>query len=469
MGVCVEAVEDGSIAHKNGILPGHKLLRADGQDIDDVLDYRFYLTENRVLLDMEDALGSPYTLKISKNPYQDIGLIFSSYLIDDQKVCKNKCIFCFIDQMPPSQRKTLYVKDDDSRMSFFFGNYITLTNLRDKDIERIIKMRLSPVNISIHTTNPDLRVKMMGNPHAGEALIYLKKLTDSGISLNCQLVLCPGINDGEELARSMRDLSFLRGGCLQSVAAVPVGLTKFRQGLYPLEVFGQADAAKVVQQVEAWQVKLRSLTSDELSEDSDFVADDAFVYLSDEWYVMAGLPLPTYESYGEFHQIDNGVGMLRVFEDEFLSELADASADFVFDSNVQIPQNKSCNIGIITGTSAGAFMRELATKFEARFPMTKINIYVIKNHFFGETVTVSGLLTGQDIIHQMQGKCENLSILYIPQNAFRAGHDIDIMLDDVTREAVALALGVEVCAGSMNGDEFCRQLIDWFARYGFSK
>lgn len=432
MAVKITGIIPGSPADKAGIQPGDVLISINKNPIIDVLDYRFYMTDVHLELLLHNEAKELRTVAVRKGEYDDLGLEFETYLMDKQMGCRNKCIFCFVDQTPKGMRPSLYFKDDDTRMSFLFGNYTTLTNLKDGDIERIIKMHISPINISVHTTNPELRVEMMGNPSAGEKLRYIKMLTDGGIKVNSQLVLCPGINDGEELERSIRELSALCPN-LQSIAVVPVGLTKHRDGLYPLRTFNAEEARKVVEVTERWGDKLGA------------EQESRIVYASDEFYLLAGLPIPEPEFYGDFDQLDNGVGLLALLEQEFRAAMMQAG---------EFTEEK--HITIATGELAYPMMCGFAQRIMEKFPAVKIGVEKIVNDFFGHTVTVAGLVTGQDLIAQLKGK-ELGSELLIPSTMLR--HEQDCFLDDVTREEVEQALSVTLCTTENDGFDLLEKIL----------
>lgn len=426
MAVVIQTVEEHSPAHKAGIRPGEMLVSINGHSIRDVLDYRFYMTDANLQLELNNSAGSPYTVTIKKEEYQDLGLDFETYLMDKQQSCKNKCVFCFIDQMPKGMRKTLYFKDDDSRMSFLFGNYITLTNLEEEDIERIIKMRISPINISVHTTNPELRVKMMANPKSGESLRYIKMLTDAGIRVNTQIVLCPGLNDGEELRRSLSDLCALYPN-LQSVAVVPVGITKFRDGLYPLRCFTREEARQTIALIEEFSARM-------LAEHGERV-----VYPSDEFFLEAELPIPQPEYYGGFDQLEDGVGLMALLKEEFFSALEEENQDVC-------PKQLS----VATGKAAAGLIKELAEQAMRRFPQLNISVYTIENRYFGPQITVAGLVTGTDLMDQLNGKPLGEKLL-IPSVMLR--HEQDRFLDDITVEELENKLNVPLQAVANDGYE----------------
>ncbi len=432
MAVKITGITPNSPAARSDIKASDVLISINKNPIVDVLDYRFYMTDSHLELLLHNENKELRTVNIRKGEYDDLGLEFETYLMDKQMGCRNKCIFCFVDQTPKGMRPSLYFKDDDTRMSFLFGNYTTLTNLKDGDIERIIKMHISPINISVHTTNPELRVEMMGNPSAGEKLRYIKMLTDGGIKVNSQLVLCPGINDGEELERSIRELSELCPN-LQSIAVVPVGITKHREGLYPLRCFTSEEAKRVVEVTESWGDKLGS------------EQESRIVYASDEFYLLAGLPIPEPEFYGDFDQLDNGVGLLALLEQEFRSALIQAG-DFTEDKTITIA----------TGELAYPMMEKLSSMVMEKYPSVKIKVEKIVNDFFGHTVTVAGLVTGQDLIAQLKGK-ELGAELLIPSTMLR--HEQDRFLDDVTREEVEAALATPLVTTENDGFDLLEKIL----------
>ena len=415
--VQIKAVLSDSIAEQNGIRARDLLIDVNGHEIRDVLDYRFYMTERRVQITLSRD-GEPYTLRISKSEYDDIGLEFETPLMDKKHSCANRCVFCFIDQLPAGMRESLYFKDDDDRLSFLHGNYVTLTNLRDADIDRLITMHLSPVNVSVHTTNPELRVRMMKNRRAGEVLSYLRRLADAGIALCTQIVLCKGWNDGEELERSMRDLeSYLPA--LRSCSVVPVGLTRHREGLCKLEPFSPAECAAVIEQVDRLGTHCKETHGTRL------------FYCADEFYIRAGLPIPPAEYYEDFSQIENGVGMLASLAEEFDFEMQELDTWL---SDFKPPR---C-VSIATGVAAYDSIRALADRLEASVPGLQIRVHRIVNHFFGESVTVAGLLTGRDVCDQLAG-CALGDELLFPATMLRA--DGDLFLDDMTPAELSAALG----------------------------
>ena len=428
--VKITCVDKGSRADAAGIKAGDKLISINGREICDVLDYRFFLADRSILLKL-DREGQAFEVSIRKQQYDDIGLDFETPLMDKKHSCENKCVFCFIDQLPKGMRKTLYFKDDDSRLSFLHGNYITLTNLHDKDIDRIIEMHISPVNISVHTTNPELRVQMMHNKRAGEVLSYMKRLADAGISLCGQIVLCKGLNDGEELDRSMRDLSELFPA-MQSVSIVPAGLTRYREKLYPLEGFTKEESAAVIAQVDKFAKAFEEKNGSRM------------FFCSDEFYLKAELPLPEESYYEGYPQIENGVGMITSLVTEFKGEL-DYLDEYL--ENYKAPRH----VSIATGVAAHDTIKAMAVELEARIEGLQIDVYKIVNHFFGETITVSGLLTGKDISEQLSGKSLG-DLLIFPSNALRSGEDI--FLDDMTPDQLSAILGVPVSPSKEGGEGF---------------
>ena len=417
--VTITDVMPKSRAAKVGIKQNDILISLNGREIRDVLDYRFYLADTKVTLLIERN-GKRFEKTIKKQEYDDIGLDFETPLMDKKLSCENKCIFCFIDQLPKGMRKTLYFKDDDSRLSFLHGNYVTLTNMHDRDIDRIIEMHISPVNVSVHTTNPELRCKMMHNKRAGDVLSYLKRLADANIGLCCQIVLCKGINDGQELDRTLHDLINLRPA-LQSVAIVPSGLTKFRDGLYPLEAFNKEDARKVIEQINAYGNWCLSQFGTRL------------FFPADEFYITAELPLPSDEFYEDYSQIENGVGMLTDLQTGIDFELEDISPYSEFSA----PRT----VSIATGYAAYDHISKIAQKLEQAFSGLTVKVYRIKNNFFGESITVAGLLTAQDILEQLKGEDLGEALL-ISASALRA--DGEVFLDDVSPEELSKELSTEV-------------------------
>lgn len=429
----VKAIVPGSIAEEIGIEPGDKLLSIDGHEIEDIFDYQYYVEAEELLLLIEKPDGEQWELEIEKEEDETLGIEFGEGLMDEYRSCRNKCIFCFIDQMPQGMRDTLYFKDDDSRLSFLQGNYVTLTNMSDHDIQRIIKYRLEPINISFQTTNPELRCRMLHNRFAGDALKKVDELYRGGIEMNGQIVLCKGINDGEELERSIRDLTGYLP-LLKSVSVVPVGLSQYREGLYPLEPFTKEDAREVLSVIHKWQEKLYR----------EYGLH--FIHAGDEWYLLAEEELPEEERYDGYLQLENGVGMLRLLFNEFSEGYEALEGD-----------DRTGEIALATGKLAFPCLREMAYQMEKKFPGLKIHVYEIRNDFFGERITVSGLITGQDLVNQLKGR--NLGgRLLIPCNMLKA--DEDIFLDDYTVKEVSDALQVPVDIVKSSGQD----LIDAFLK-----
>lgn len=416
MAVEIKSVVKGSPVSGLNVRAGDVLISVNGHDIFDVLDYMYYSAEIKTELLIERG-GSRHTVSVTKSEYDDLGLEFETFLMDKKQSCCNKCIFCFIDQMPPNMRETLYFKDDDARLSFLQGNYVTLTNLSQKDIDRIIQMKLS-INISVHTTNPELRCKMMNNRFAGEKLDYLRQFAEAGISMNCQIVLCPNINDGAELERTLTDLGNLMPN-IQSVAVVPVGLTKFRDGLYPLKLFDKGGAAKALDLIEKFQREFLEKY------------DTRLVFPADEFYIIAERPLPPAEAYEEYSQYENGVGMLRSLIDEF-----ERACEMAEDEDI-----KPCSASIATGELAYKYICGLVENVEKKWHTIDCRVYKIRNDFFGETITVTGLITGQDLIAQLKGKPLGDTLLLSSSMVRR---DDLVFLDDITVADVERELGVSV-------------------------
>ena len=401
----IAGVEPGSIAEELELEPGDVLLEINGNKIEDAFDYHYLMNEEYVELLVRKANGEEWELEIEKEFEEDLGVTFENGMMDEYRNCTNKCIFCFIDQMPPGMRETMYFKDDDTRLSFLQGNYVTLTNLSDQDVERIIKYKQAPINISFQTTNPELRCKMLHNRFAGRSLQIVDKLVEAGIVMNGQIVLCKGWNDGEELERSLKDLyGYLPN--LQSVSIVPVGLSKFRDGLEPLEPFTPEDAKKVILPVQKWQEKAME----------EYGVH--FVHASDEWYLLAGEELPEEDSYDGYLQLENGVGMLRLLETEFHEALAMAKGS-----------EKTQKVSIATGKLAAPFIRQLAEEMKVKFPNIGVKVYDITNEFFGERITVAGLITGQDLKKQLMDQDLGEKLL-LPCHMLRSGEEV--FLDDVT-------------------------------------
>ena len=430
----VDKVMEGSIAEELEIEVGDILLEINGNKIEDIFDYQYYTQDEYIEVLIRKPSGEEWLLEIEKGYDDDLGITFENGLMDDYRSCHNKCIFCFIDQMPKGMRETLYFKDDDSRLSFLQGNYVTLTNMSDDDINRIIKYNLSPINVSFQTTNPELRCKMLNNRFAGDALKKAWKLADAGITMNGQIVLCKGVNDGEELDRSIRELSAY-APTIESVSVVPVGLSKFRDGLYPLEPFTKEDARQVLSIIHSWQ--------DKIYEEHGI----HFIHASDEWYILAEEDMPKEEKYDGYLQLENGVGMIRLLLDEFDEAMESIASDFV---------PKSKEITLVTGRLAYSFIKTMADTIMKRFDNIKIHVYAIRNDFFGENITVSGLLTGQDILKQLKGK-ELGEKIYLPQNVLKSGECV--FLDDMTVDELEKALQVPVDIVKSSGQDFVNTVV----------
>ena len=429
----IRKIIPGSIAEELQIEVGDELVSIGGQPVEDVFDYRF-LTQDpyiEVLIRKQDS-GEEWILEIEKEPEEDLGMEFGSGLMDSYRACCNRCIFCFIDQNPPGMRKTLYFKDDDARLSFLQGNYVTLTNMRQKDVDRIIRYRMEPINISIHTTDPELRVRMLRNRRAGECLGYMNQLAEAGIEMNGQIVLCRGINDGPRLDQTIRDLTaylpFLR-----SVSVVPVGLTRYRKDLFPLEPFSEEDSRQVIRQVHAWQDKIRSEHGVH------------FIHAADEFYLQAGEPLPEEERYDGYLQLENGVGRMRLLQEEIETELAGRRGD-----------DREITVSLATGMLVRSFLAEQLAKISRLYPRTAVRYYPVRNDFYGERITVTGLVTGSDLIRQLKGR-ELGSRLLIPGHMLRAGENV--FLDDVSVEDVERELQVPASVVEPDGISLCRAVL----------
>lgn len=426
-------VEPDSIAEELGIEVGDVLVDINNTPVKDVFDYRYLIQDEYIEVGIRKPDGEEWLLEIDKEEYEDIGIVFETGLMDKAKSCANKCIFCFIDQLPKGMRKTLYFKDDDTRLSFLQGNYATLTNMRDEDIDRIIFYHLSPINVSVHTSDPELRVFMLKNPNAANIFKNLEKLHAAGIEMNFQIVLCPDINDGKQLDKSIEDLSrFVPQS--KSMSIVPFGKSDYREGLYPIRLFTPEECRRIIKQVGAWQEKF-------LKEKGT-----RFCFLSDEFYITAGVPLPDSDFYEGFPQLENGVGMVTLMLEEF---------DHAF-SELE-PDSKHRRISVATGRIAYEFIKGLCDRLMQKLTDTEIYVYAIDNNFFGKTITVSGLITGTDIIDQLKDK-EKGDFLLIPENAFRA--DTTTMLDDMDISDVSKALGVTALMGETEGHRFIKQICE---------
>lgn len=411
----IKSVDAHSPAQRAGVRPGETLTHINGRPIVDVLDYKFFAYDPRLELTLVGGDGRSRTLRVRKAEGEELGLNFETYLMDKARSCANRCIFCFVDQMPPGMRETLYFKDDDARLSFLMGNYITLTNLSEREIARIAELRISPINISVHATDPALREAMLKHRRAGECLAIMERFAAAGITMNCQIVACPGVNDGPALEHTLREFWSLGEGLL-SVACVPVGLTRYREGLYPLEPYNQKTAGEVLDLLEQWGNKWKEERGART------------VYASDELYLLAGRPIPPLEFYEDFPQIENGVGMLRNLQDEFDWALED----------LELPDSPR-HVTIPTGECGFRFLDQLLDGLRQKCHNITIDLIPVKNDFFGGTVNVTGLLTGQDILKNLKGRDLGDEVL-LATNMMRAGEDV--FLDDMTREDLSASLGV---------------------------
>ncbi len=437
--IYIKSIQNNSIAEEVGIEKGDFLLTVNNCTIKDIFDYRFQITNESIIVEIQKQDGEVWEIEIDKEEYEDLGIEFEQGMLDSAKSCTNKCIFCFIDQLPEGMRNTLYFKDDDSRLSFLMGNYITLTNMSEDDIDRIIKYRMSPVNVSVHTTSPELRVFMLKNKFAGDLMDKIKRLVNGGICINCQIVICRDINDGKFLDKSIEDLSSLYPG-VNSISIVPVGITKYRKGLEHLKAFDFDSSNKVIRQVEAWQLNLLDKF------------DSRIVYLADEFYIMSELELPEFECYEDFPQIENGVGLISMLKHEFYEYLN------TMDVNDKIIKDKLYNrsVSIATGVSSYKYIKNLADELENRYNSIKINVYEIENEFFGKNVTVTGLITGGDLISQLKNK-ELGDDLLISISMLKDGEKIfldDIKLDDIEKE-----LNVTIKVVENDGKDFIRKIL----------
>lgn len=430
MSVIINSVEKGSPAARAGIKGGETLISINNNEIIDVLDYRFYQNETKLLVEILRKNGKRKVFKIKKAEYKELGLLFDTYLMDAQRSCKNNCIFCFIDQLPKGMRDTLYFKDDDSRLSFLFGNYITLTNLTEHEINRIINMHISPVNISVHTTNPELRVKMMKNRFAGEVLGIIDRLDKADIKMNCQLVLVPEYNDGKELERSIKDLLSYKN--IECVAAVPVGITKHREGLTPIKSFDEESALDVINII------------DRFGEESIKITGRRKVFAADEFYLTAKKEIPSADFYEDFPQLENGVGMWALFKEEAETTLSESAKEIC-----------DTEISLVCGMAPAPLLQYVVDKATAKWHNLTCRVYPIKNDFFGEKITVSGLVTGSDIIKQLKDKPLGDKLL-IPANMLR--FERDMFLDNVTVYELEKELNVKVVITEGDGVDFIKKL-----------
>ena len=427
----ISKVDPGSIGEELELEPGDRVLTINGNPVEDIFDYEYYVNSPSMTMVVRKANGEEWELDI-ENDYEDLGLTFENGLMSDYRSCSNKCIFCFIDQMPPGMRETLYFKDDDTRLSFLQGNYVTLTNLKDKDVERIIRFKLAPINISVQTTNPELRCMMLHNRFAGRALKIIDRLYEAETPMNGQIVLCKGVNDGAELERSISDLSKY-APVMQSVSVVPVGLSKYRDGLYPLEPFTKEDACATIDMIERWQKKIYAEHGIH------------FIHASDEFYTLAERKLPEKERYDGYIQLENGVGMMRLYASEFLAEL---------EKPHRIYGTKKMDV--VTGEMASPLIRQMMAELHRQYPMVEVTVHTIKNKFFGGNVGVAGLVTATDIIAQCEGKLTS-GTLGVPAVMLR--EEKDTFLDDITTDQLAQRLGVKVEVLPTSGGDEARALL----------
>ena len=437
----VKSLMPGGIGEELGIEPGDKLLAINGNEIQDVFDYYYYEESEQLLLLIEKPDGEEWELEIEKDEDESLGIEFDQSLMDEYRSCRNKCMFCFIDQMPKGMRETLYFKDDDSRLSFLQGNYITLTNMSDHDVERIVKYRLEPINISFQTTNPQLRCKMLHNRFAGEALKKVDILYRGQIEMNGQIVLCKGVNDGEELERTIRDLTGYLP-YLKSVSIVPVGLTKYRDGLYPLEPFTKEDAREVLSVIHRWQEKIYQEHGIHM------------IHAGDEWYVLAEEEGPEEERYDGYLQLENGVGMMRLLFNEVQEALSAVTGD-----------GRQREISLATGRLMYPYIGKILEEIRKKFPNITTHLYAIRNDFFGERITVSGLITGQDLTGQLKGQPLGERLL-LPCNMLKIGEPV--FLDDFTLEEVENSLQVKTDIVKSSGQDLLDAVIGVYENDDFS-
>lgn len=431
MAVKIFDVTTGSHADKAGIKKGETLLSINSNEIVDVLDYRFYQVNRKLTLEVEDENKNVRTIEMTKGEYEEIGLEFETYLMDKQHSCRNKCIFCFIDQLPKGMRESLYFKDDDSRLSFLFGNYITLTNITEHEIDRIIKMHISPINVSVHTTNPELRCKMMNNRFAGDTLKYLKRFSDAGITLNCQIVSCPGINDGDELVRTLTDLENLG---VNMTAIVPVGLTRYRENLYPLVPYNKETAGQTIDIIE------------KMGDECVKKHGRRIFFPGDEFYLLAEREIPSPEFYEDFSALEDGIGMIAYLTDDVGWKLEELDADESLCHKVTI----ACGEGVFP------YMKRIMSMINEKFPNITINTRAIKNNFFGGGINVSGLVTGGDLIDQLRDDDLGDRLL-IPSSMLR--FENDLFLDDVSTDDVERELNITLIPINNNGNDLVEAVI----------
>ena len=429
----IAIVQDGSIAQELELVPGDILLTVNGQPVEDIFDYRYLMNEEFVVLEVEKANGEIWELEVEKDYDEDLGIEFENGLMDDYRSCSNHCMFCFIDQMPPGMRETLYFKDDDSRLSFLQGNYITLTNMKDKDIERIIRFHLAPINISVQAMNPELRCKMLHNRFAGEALKKIDRLYEAETEMNGQIVLCKGVNDGKELAYTIEQLSKY-APVMQSVSVVPVGLSKYRDGLYPLEPFTKEDACEVIDLIEKWQ---------KINYERHGIH---FIHASDEWYILAEREMPEEGRYDGYIQLENGVGMLRLLQEEVMDALDGKKDDGVKEE-----------LSIATGYLPYPYLEKLVREIEKVYPGRNVHVYRIRNDFFGEKITVAGLITGQDLIAQLKERPLGERLL-LPAVMFKSGEEV--FLDDITKTQAEDALQIPINIVKSSGYDLVDAILD---------
>lgn len=434
----IKKVLPGSIAMELGIRPGDRLLSVNDKEIEDIFDYQFLIQDTDIEVLVEKSDGEQWLLEVEKDFGEDLGIEFENGLMDEYRHCRNHCLFCFIDQMPPGMRENLYFKDDDSRLSFLQGNYVTLTNMSDHDIDRICRYRLSPINISFQTMNPGLRCKMLNNRFAGEALKMADRLYQADIRMNGQIVLCKGLNDGKELEFSIeRLMKYIP--VLESLSVVPVGLTKYREGLYPLEPFTGTEAAEVIDLIEGYQRECFSKYGVH------------FVHASDEWYILAGREVPEEERYDGYLQLENGVGMLRLLINEFEEAMEERREQDAFPCGVFRGE-----LSMATGLLAYPYIRRMADRLEEGYPGVRLHVYPVTNFFFGEQITVSGLITGRDLTDQLKGKPLG-GVLLLPENMVRV--DEGIFLDDISVKDLENALQVPVDIVKSSGRDFVETVL----------